>query len=209
MTRPIYVIGAGGHGKVVLSTLLECGYPVVGIIDDDTSKKGKTLLSIPVVGTLEDLISWDKPVRAVPGIGDNSTRKKLTACLAFVEWISVIHPRAYVHSSARIGQGSVVFAGAVIQPDSRIGAHCIVNTGALIDHDCVLGDFCHAAPGCSIAGGVRIGEGAFLGTGSSIIPGRSVGAWTTAGAGSTIVYDVPASVTVVGTPAMPIKEVKS
>lgn len=203
MTYPLYVIGAGGHCKVVLSTLLECDFSINGILDDNNNKIGDVCLGVSVVATITDFLSWEMPARAILAIGDNRTRKSLFKRLASasMEWISVVHPKTFVHSSARIGVGTIVFAGAVIQPDSIIGDHCIVNTGALIDHDCVFSDFCHIAPGCRITGGVTVDEGAFLGAGTTVIPGKHVGAWSIAGAGSTIVHDIPAGVTVIGTPA--------
>ncbi|MDI9369678.1 MAG: acetyltransferase [Synergistaceae bacterium] len=207
---PIYIVGAGGHGKVVLSAALALGLEVAGVLDDDTEKLGARVLGVPVIGTPEDVLSSMPHTSAAPGIGDNRTRREVVLRLSplSIEWIPLVHPAAFVHPSAQVGEGSVVFAGAVIQPDCRIGAHCIVNTGALIDHDCVIGDFCHVAPGCAIAGGVGLGEGAFLGIGAAIIPGVTVGAWATVGAGSTVIRDVPPGATVVGTPARPIHEVK-
>ena len=32
MNNPLYVLGAGGHGKVVVSTLLACGFSVDGVL---------------------------------------------------------------------------------------------------------------------------------------------------------------------------------
>lgn len=36
----LYVLGAGGHAKVVVSTLLAAGLSVDGLFDDDPSKAG-------------------------------------------------------------------------------------------------------------------------------------------------------------------------
>lgn len=203
MTYPLYVVGAGGHCKVVISTLLECGLLIEGILDDDRRKIGTVLLGIPVKETIDNFLSQNKPARGILALGDNKVRKTLYERFASssMEWISAIHPKAYVHSSAIVGSGTVVFAGAVIQPDSVIGDHCIVNTGALIDHDCFFGDFCHIAPGCRVTGGIKAGEGVFLGAGTTIIPSKHIGEWSTAGAGSTIISDIPPRVTVIGTPA--------
>jgi sugar O-acyltransferase (sialic acid O-acetyltransferase NeuD family) len=139
---------------------------------------------------------------AIIAVGSNQVRRAISVRLqGRVAFVTVVHPRACVAPSVRLGEGSVVFAGAVIQPDAVIGAHAIVNTAASVDHDCRVADFAHLAPGVRLAGGVRVGEGALLGVGSSVIPGRCVGAWATVGAGAVVTRDVGAGEVVVGVPA--------
>jgi sugar O-acyltransferase (sialic acid O-acetyltransferase NeuD family) len=138
----------------------------------------------------------------VIAIGDNRIRQKLAGEID-MEWLTVVHPQSYVHSSVKLGEGSVVFAGAIIQPGAVIGAHAIINTGATVDHDCMVGDFVHLAPGVRLAGGVEIAEGAFLGIGAVVIPSRRVGEWAVIGAGGVVVKDITGGVTAVGVPAMP------
>jgi sugar O-acyltransferase (sialic acid O-acetyltransferase NeuD family) len=197
-TDPVVVIGAGGHGKVVVSALLEAGINVRGIFDDDEKKWGLEVLGVPVCGPVSEAEQHGD--FAILGIGGNEMRKRLAESLN-LRWRTIIHPRAWVHPSVLLGEGSVAFAGAIIQPDTAVGNHVIVNTGALIDHDCEIGDYVHIAPGTKLAGQVKLEEGVFLGIGSSAIPGVSVGAWTTVGAGAAVVNDLPANVTAVGVPA--------
>jgi sugar O-acyltransferase (sialic acid O-acetyltransferase NeuD family) len=193
----VVVIGAGGHAKVVIATLLDAGYAVGLILDDNTARQGEKILDVPIDGP----ISKAKEGRnAVLAIGDNSVRRTLAESLK-LQWISVVHPTAYVHPSVRIGHGVVVFAGALIQPDATVGDHVIVNTGASIDHDCSVDDYVHIAPGCKLAGNVKVGEGTFLGIGSSVIPNKRIGSWTTVGAGGVVVSDLPNRVIAVGVPA--------
>lgn len=196
----VFVIGAGGHAKVVISALLASGFDVGGVYDDDESKRGDKLLGIPVRGLTSEIGRMDEAF-AVIAVGNNAARKRIAERLSRLKWATAVHPRAYVHESVRLGGGTVVFAGATIQPDTKIGAGVIVNTGATIDHDCMIGDFAHIAPGAHLAGGVRVGEGAFLGIGSAIIPNVRVGAWATIGAGATVIRDVPDNAVAVGVPA--------
>lgn len=203
MRAPLYVVGGGGHCKVVLSVILELKFSVAGILDDDETRVGSALLGIPVTETIDSFLQRKSKAQAILAVGDNKTRKRIFERFssAPLKWISATHPRAYIHPSATIGEGTVVFAGAVIQPDTVIGRHCIINTGSFIDHDCTVGDFCHIAPGCVVTGGVTLGEGVFLGAGSTVIPAKTIGPWTATGAGSTIIQDLPPGVTAVGTPA--------
>lgn len=199
----LYVIGAGGHAKVVVSTLQAAGVEVDALLDDDPLKAGVQIAGVPVLHGLNGLEKLAFRVRGVIAIGDNRLRRQLAGRFPQVDWQTAVHPHAYVYPSVQIGVGTVVFAGAVIQPDAIIGKHCIINTGATVDHDCHIGDDCHIAPGCHLAGGVKLGEGVLMGIGSAAIPGVSVGAWTTVGAGGVVVDDLPAGVLAMGVPAKP------
>lgn len=200
-----YVIGAGGHAKVVIATLREIGYTVKAAFDDDAQKWGKDLLGVPIVGSPTQLENLPEP-RAVIAIGTNNLRKAVAERYPRVEWLTAVHPTACVHPTVRLGPGTVVFAGAVIQPDTNIGSHCIVNTSASIDHDCLLEDYVHVAPGVNLAGGVRLGQGVFAGIGSAIIPNVSVGGWTVIGAGGVVDGNLAMQLLVAGVPARPIKK---
>ncbi len=189
------VVGAGGHGKVIVALAKQLGIAVDAVHDDNPVLHGASVLGVPVQGS-EPL----RGRRAVLAIGNNRTRQRLAGSLD-AEWTTLVHPRAFVDPSVKLGPGTVVFAGAVIQPDGAIGAHAIVNTGACVDHDAAIGDFVHLAPGVHLAGTVTVEEGAFVGVGTAVIPGRNIGAWATLGAGSVVVRDIPPGVTAFGVPA--------
>jgi sugar O-acyltransferase (sialic acid O-acetyltransferase NeuD family) len=197
--KKIAVIGAGGPAKVVISTLRFAGFQVEAIFDDDPGKRGLRLLDVPVLGPTSEL-NPDKFNSCIIAVGQNRTREKI-ASQQKLEWITAIHPQAWIDPSVKIGAGTVVFAGAVIQPDTVIGDHVIVNTGATIDHDCVIGDFVHLAPGVHLAGDVQVGRGTFVGIGSVAIPGIRIGKNCVIGAGSAVIRNVADSSVTYGVPA--------
>jgi sugar O-acyltransferase (sialic acid O-acetyltransferase NeuD family) len=199
--KDLYVIGGGGHAKVIIGMCQALGRPVEAVLDDDSAKWGTSLLGVPVRGPVA---SMPAGACAVIAIGDNDRRRRLSG--AAVEYATVVHPRAFVDPSASLGAGVVVFAGAIIQPDARVGAHSIINTAATVDHDCEIGPFVHVAPGVHLAGNVRVDEGAFLGIGSVVTPGRRIGAWSVVGAGGVVVKDIPERAIAMGVPARVIRE---
>jgi sugar O-acyltransferase (sialic acid O-acetyltransferase NeuD family) len=196
----VTVIGAGGHARVVVGTLLACGYEIAAIVDDDPRKVGSSILDLPVLaGGTAHLGS--APRAAVLAVGNNHARQALALRLPHLCWVRAVHPHSFVHASATIGPGSVVLAGAVVQPEARIGAHAIINTGATVDHDCTVGDYAHLAPGVHLCGEVEVGEGALLGVGAVVCPRVRLGAWSTLGAGASLIVDLPEGRTAAGVPA--------
>lgn len=206
MSAPLYLLGAGGHAKVVLRALQARGERPVGLLDDREARWGERLFGVPVLGPLAQLRDAG-PARAVVAIGDNRGRAAVAAAFEHLEvrWHTVVHPAAVVDREAVLAPGCVVMAGSVVQADARLGAHCIVNTGASVDHDCVLEAYCHLGPGAHLAGGVRLHQGVFFGAGAVATPNRRVGAWSTVGAGAVVVRDIAPETVAVGVPARPLR----
>lgn len=202
--NPVWILGAGGHAKVVLDTVRAQGrWTVAGILDDDISRIGSSFEGITIKGPISsESVDRFGIESALMAIGPNSLRASIVERVeARLNWITAIHPHSYVAPSARVGSGTVVFAGAVVQPGTTIGRHAILNTGCGVDHDCEIGDFAHIAPGGRIAGACKIEEGALLGLGCGVIQGRTVGAWAIVGAGAVVISDIPARATAIGVPA--------
>lgn len=197
----VYVIGAGGHAKVVMHSLRRAGVRVEAVFDDRSELWNSVSCGAPVLGPIERIV--DRPsLPTVVAIGDNLCRRKIVERWNF-EWFTLIDPQAVVMPDAELAPGTVVFPGAIVQTGARLGRHVIVNNAATVDHDCVVGDYVHLAPGVHLAGKVTIEEGAFLGIGSAVIPNVAVGAWSIVGAGSAVVRDLPAGVVAYGNPARP------
>ena len=197
MSSGTVILGAGGHGKVALATAQAAGHLVSAVYDDDARHWGTSILGIRVEGPFEKI---PVGVPAVVAVGSNAIRARL-AGIYDLDWQTLVHPRAFVHSSAKLGPGTVVFAGAVVQPDAQIGCHAVINTCASVDHDAHMGDFSFLGPGARLAGAASIEEGAFLGINAAVLPGRAVGAWAIVGAGATVIEDIPPRATAVGVPA--------
>jgi sugar O-acyltransferase (sialic acid O-acetyltransferase NeuD family) len=199
MSDEIYIVGAGGHAKVVSAAIEAGGRRVIALLDENASAAG--FLMSKEVRPLPAATWWgQEPRSAHLAIGRNSVRQRLSSDLN-AKWVSVVHPTAWVHESARIGRGVFIGAGVVVQPDAFIGDHTIVNTGVIVEHDCVVGRFCHLAPRTILAGGVKVGDGAFLGAGTTVIPEVHIGEWTILGAGAVVIRNVEREATLAGVPA--------
>jgi sugar O-acyltransferase (sialic acid O-acetyltransferase NeuD family) len=200
----LWIIGAGGHAKVVIDAARASGcFEPVGVLDDDPARRETTVLGVRVRGAIRpDAAGRFGIERAVIAIGSNRIRAEIAARLeGCFSWATIVHPAAVLGTGVEVGLGSVVFAGAILQPDTTIGRHVIINTACSIDHDGSVGDFAHVAPGVHLAGGVRLGEGSFLGIGACALPGSVIGDWATVGAGGVVTSNIPAGVVAKGVPA--------
>jgi len=206
----VVIIGAGGHGKVVLDVLRAMGkYAIKGFIDADTGKSGQEVMGVPILGAIHLLPKLKKQdVRgAIVAIGDNRVRRSYADQVleSGLELINAIHPSAVVSQSAKIGRDVLVAAGGIIGAEARIGDDVIINTGAVVDHECLIGRGAHIGPAAALAGRVEVGEGAFIGIGAKIVPCMKIGAHAVVGAGAVVLEDVAAGATVAGVPAKMIK----
>ena len=212
--QQIVGIGAGGHGRVLLETVLLRGeFEVVGLVDDNATLHLKYVDGVRVLGAesiLPDL--FERGVRhaflGVGGVGNNHPRARIFERIRGLGFhiANVIHPAAVVSNSAVLGEGVAVMAGAVIGRGTHIGDNVIVNTGASIDHDCHVGDHVHIAPGAALSGGVRVGAFSHVGTGASIRQNVSIGTEAVVGVGAAVVADVQNQLMVGGVPARVLRK---
>jgi UDP-perosamine 4-acetyltransferase len=206
----VVIIGAGGHGRVVLDILRAAGvHNPVGFLDADAHLTGSKVGGLPVLGQINLLpkLKTQKIKAAIIAIGDNQSRHRYFKKVLEqgFELINAIHPRSVISETAKLGRNVVVAAGAVISTDVQIGDSAIINTSAVIDHECEIGQAAHVCPSATLAGRVQIGDEAFIGLGSNIIQCLTVGPKAVVGAGAVVIQDVPEGATVVGIPAKVIK----
>jgi len=197
LKSPVFVIGSGGYGKVVIQMLRELRIPIGGIFDDDPHVQVPR--DVDYLGPIAFVNKYEQP-QTVIAIGDNILRRSISRSTR-ASWLTLIHPTSYVAPSAKLGRGVVICAHAVVSEDAVIGDHTIINTSASVDHDAVVGDFSHVACGVTLAGNVSIGSDALIGAGATILPAVKIGERTVLGAGSVATRDIPSDVVAYGVPA--------
>jgi UDP-perosamine 4-acetyltransferase len=206
----VVIVGAGGHGKVVLEILRAAGrHEPVGFVDSAPALAGKMVAGLPVLGPGNVLPKLrQQNIRgAIIAIGDARARILYASLLREqgFELVNAIHPSASISPSAVTGNNVVIAALAAVCTESRIADSVILNTSCVIDHECEVGEATHVCPGAHLAGRVRTGPRAWIGMGANLIQCISVGEQATVGAGAVVICDVPAHSTVVGVPARVIK----
>lgn len=198
MSESIILIGGSGHAKVIIDCICASGEEVFGILDD-TIPAGTMVQGVRVLGKTEDHAQYQAH-RFLIAIGNNGVRRKIAEKLD-VSWATVVHPRALVSPSARLGLGTVVMPNAVINACAVVGNHCIINTGAIVEHDNVLGDYVHISPNAALGGTVTVGEGSHIGIGACVRNNIKICSGCTVGAGGAVVKDITVPGTYVGVPA--------
>lgn len=205
-TDDVFLVGAGGHGKVVLDALLERGTPLTHIRIRDEARNLHGVLFMgcrietPVL--VDDMVGASFHV----AIGAADVRRRLFDAVVMhgALPLTVTHPTASISRHSSLGAGCFVAAQSILAPGAKLGNSVILNHGAIVDHDCEVGDFSHIAPNATLGGGVRVGACVLIGAGATILPGVAIGAGAIIGAGAVVTADIDAGETHVGIPAMKV-----
>ena len=214
MSLPIVIVGAGGHAAVLADALLAAGRRLLGFVDADASRHGRTLCGLPVLGD-DSVLDAHTPstlalvngIGGVGGAGAEPLRRRVQQRLALRGWhfADVRHPCAIVSPFASIGTGTQLLAASVVQPGADIGEGSIVNTAAVIEHDVTLGAWSHVAPRALVCGDATIGAHCHIGAGAVVRQGLRLGDNTVIGAGAVVVADFAGGGVLIGVPARLMK----
>lgn len=197
MSKPLIVIGSGGHASVVADVLLNQGRTIVATVSPDKVKDNSPLKGIKRLTTDASLLDSYLPeeVDLVNGLGalpGNTLRTNLFDYFSNYgyKFQSVIAPSAIIAGGVRLEDGVQVMHGTIIQTNATIGKNCILNSGSVVEHDCVIGAHNHIAPNATLSGGVITGGHVHIGTGANIIQGIIIGREAIIGAGCTVIKNV-------------------
>jgi UDP-N-acetylbacillosamine N-acetyltransferase len=160
--KKLLILGAGGYGKTVADLAVQLGYyDKIAFLDD--SQTGEHILG--KCGVFAAFA--DGKTEMYPAFCNNTVRTQWLRSLldAGVCVPELIHPRAYVSPTAKIGVGTVVLPMAVVNTGVTVKEGCIINIGVLIDHDSVIEEGCHLAPGAIVKAENRIRAGSKIESG--------------------------------------------
>ena len=215
----LWVLGAGGHGRVVADAAAASGrFAEIVFFDDDTSLPAR-IGRFARQGDSAAFFADESRATTSPNagantgaverhiaIGNNTLRDTLVRrCeAAGLALATVVHPAAVLSVEAEIAPGCFIAAGAIVAPGARLAAACIVNHAASVDHDVQLGRAVHVGPGARLGGAVTIGDRSWIGIGAVLRHGLALGRGVLAGAGAVVVADIDDGQRVVGNPARPL-----
>ena len=204
--KEIVIIGFGGFGREVAVLAKDCGYSVLGFLDDKATSHDDG--AEVILGSIDQWGEFPN-VKFVVAIGNPRTRKLVIdrmSRLGSPSFATLIHPSVIMSSSVSVGVGSVVCANCVFTVDIYVGEHTILNINVVTGHDVVIGSFVTAAHLVGISGNVVVETGVELGASSVIRQGITLKRGAMLGMGAVLTKDADENKVYVGSPAKVLKE---
>jgi sugar O-acyltransferase (sialic acid O-acetyltransferase NeuD family) len=205
----IILIGASKKASLVLGFLHDEGSAdrVIGFVDQNPVLWDTTIASKPVLGDLESALEkyLHSSVAFCICLSERffADRSAILTRLSQSRFASasLISKNAYVSSSARVAEGSILFPDARVGVKASVGSCVTLYTGALVEHDCVVSDNVEIASRAVLAGGVKVKSNAFIGINATVLPNVVIGCGAIIGGGAVVTKDVSEQAVVAGNPA--------
>jgi len=124
---------------------------------------------------------------------------------------NIIHPTAFVSKTSTLFESEGVFVGphAVVHTSACVGNFSLVNTAAVVEHDCILSEYTNVNPGAVLCGMVTVGTFTTIGANACIRDHVEVANETSIGMQAGVVADVTNKGTVqLGVPAQSMTIIK-
>jgi len=205
--KKLAIIGSGDLGQqIAWHATSDRKYQVVGFYDD-YAVKGLVCKGFPVLGKIEDVESdfekgeFDELLLAIGYKHFNERMRIFNELKKSVPFGRLIHSAAFVDSSARLGQGVIVYPGCVLDMNSHLQDNVLLNAGVVIAHDSVIGAHSFISPGVKVAGFVSVGNCVSLGIGTAVVDNLSIADYTRTGAGAVVIESITEPGLYVGVPA--------
>jgi sugar O-acyltransferase (sialic acid O-acetyltransferase NeuD family) len=178
--QKVIIIGTGKTAELVYE-YLKRSYNIVGFAE--TEPQAKTFNHLPLFSITSMNIDYNKnEVKLFVAVGVNklnTIRQSLYEKLLLDGWdfVSYIHPRATIATTATIGKNSIVMEENVIQDFTTIGNNNIIWSGNHIGHHSNIGSHNFISSHVVICGNCTIGDNNFFGVNSCVGDNITVGSF--------------------------------
>ena len=208
--RDVVLVGCGGFGTEVATYLADVMAEQSLVVSDVVDAGAGRFAEIEHIlgesparhGSYDSIRSVQKKA-FVLCFGDPIVRLREFAKIKALggQFLTVVHPRAYIATTARVCEGTIVAPFAFVGPHAVVGANCALNVRATVGHDAVLGHSVVVSPHVNINGSARCGDCSFLGSGVILHPGTNVGRYVKIASASVVKFDVGDGELAAGNPA--------
>ncbi len=208
--KDIAIFGAGGFGREVAAVISAVNkdkptWNIIGFFDDRVAKGTQISHYGSVLGGMEELNQWDKPLDIAIAIGTPATLKMVQQKISNpnVDFPNVIYPDFLIYDpeTLKIGKGNIINRGCSCSCDVTIGDFNIVNSNIGFGHDNKIGNYNVIMPSVNISGEVSIGECNLLGVGAIILQQIKIENNICLGAGAVLMTKPKDGNTYIGNPA--------
>jgi sugar O-acyltransferase (sialic acid O-acetyltransferase NeuD family) len=164
----LLIYGSKEFAATVAELVRHCGHEVAGMVDDYNSGPG-------ILGKSDSVVHSHPPSEY--GVAMAIGYSNIPARWAAWEKIrsagyrapALIHPRAYVADTVRVGEGAMIMAGAIVDVRAEIGDLVVLWPGACVNHDVKIGPNVFISPNATLCGFSHVGAHSFIGAGAVIV----------------------------------------
>jgi len=203
MLTDVILLSSGIHGREMVEILRRTGsYRLIGIIRGAETQEQMSPDGVPILGGPSVLSRYSDPAL----IHDNEwPQVHLDNSDISERLISLIDPATFVHPSAVIGRGCVIYPNCFIGAEAVLGESCFLLSGAVVNHNCVVGKRVVMATGAHLAGSVRVEDAVYIGQDATVRQLLTIGKGALIGMGAVVIKSVPENAVMGGNPARIIR----
>lgn len=202
--KDLIIIGAGNVGGflVLNQDLFKNDFNIIGFLDDDKNKIGRSFWEIPVLGNIDEIVNYKNCSIAI-GIASPLVKKKILDKIGDdFNFPNFVARNAWLSNNVIIGKGIIIYPGVSINHESEIGDFVVINMNCAIGHNSIIEKCCSLAPGVNFAGYTYLEPYVEIGIGVSTVQQIRIGMCAVIGGQSILIRDAESYATYVGIPAI-------
>ena len=207
--KDIAIYGAGGLGREIacIIRMINEQKPIWNLIGffDDGEQKGKEVFHYGnVLGGINELNAYSKPLSVVIAIGNSTTAANLVGNInnSLIDFPNLIYNLHHMDEKTfSIGKGNIICSNCTFSCNVSIGDFNVFNGSVVLGHDVAIGSFNTFMPATRISGEVTIGKMNFFGVNSVVLQQIKIGSKVKLGAGSVLMRKAKDDNLYIGNPA--------